>query len=49
MVVAQGADADQKTGLLLERLAQTLLYSTEDKSEGTAAFLDKRTPEFQGR
>lgn len=44
-----GADTDQRTGLLLERLAQTLLYTTEDTAEGAAAFLAKRTPDFQGR
>lgn len=49
MVIRQGAEADQKTGLLLERLAQTLLYTTEDKAEGAAAFLAKRQPEFAGR
>lgn len=49
MVIGQGAETDQKTGLLLERLAQTLLYTTEDKAEGAAAFLDKRTPDFRGR
>ncbi|MGP5621859.1 enoyl-CoA hydratase/isomerase family protein [Candidatus Corynebacterium faecigallinarum] len=49
MVVRAGADTDQRTGLLLERLAQTLLYTTEDKAEGAAAFLVKRTPDFQGR
>lgn len=49
LVIAQGAETDQKTGLLLERLAQTLLYTTEDKAEGAAAFLTKRTPEFRGR
>ncbi|MDI3329242.1 MAG: enoyl-CoA hydratase-related protein [Micrococcus sp.] len=49
MVIAQGAETDQKTGLLLERLAQTLLYTTEDKAEGAAAFLGKRSPDFRGR
>ncbi|HRO31356.1 MULTISPECIES: enoyl-CoA hydratase/isomerase family protein [Micrococcaceae] len=49
MVIGQGAETDQRTGLLLERLAQTLLYTTEDKAEGATAFLDKRTPEFRGR
>lgn len=49
LIIGQGAETDQKTGLLLERLAQTLLYTTEDKLEGTAAFLEKRKPEFQGR
>ncbi|QCU78839.1 enoyl-CoA hydratase/isomerase family protein [Citricoccus sp. SGAir0253] len=49
MVIGQGAETDQRTGLLLERLAQTLLYTTEDKAEGAAAFLARRTPEFRGR
>lgn len=49
MVITQGAETDQKTGLMLEQLAQTLLYTTEDKAEGAAAFLAKRTPEFRGR
>ncbi|GAB2753472.1 enoyl-CoA hydratase/isomerase family protein [Sinomonas soli] len=49
LVIRQGAQTDQKTGLLLERLAQTLLYTTEDKAEGAAAFLAKRRPEFVGR
>lgn len=49
LVVGPGADADQRTGLLLEQLAQTLLYTTEDKAEGAAAFLEKRAPGFEGR
>ncbi|GAA4531428.1 enoyl-CoA hydratase-related protein [Brachybacterium paraconglomeratum] len=49
LVVGQGADTDQRTGLLLEQLAQMLLYTTEDKAEGAAAFLAKRAPEFDGR
>lgn len=49
LIVRRGADADQATGLLLERLAQTLLYTTEDKTEGAAAFLGKRPPAFRGR
>lgn len=49
MVVGQGAETDQRTGLLLERLAQTLLYTTEDKTEGAEAFTQKRSPEFRGR
>lgn len=48
LVVGPGGDTDQRTGLLLERLAQTLLYTTEDKDEGAAAFLAKRTPDFDG-
>ncbi|AXK47015.1 enoyl-CoA hydratase/isomerase family protein [Brachybacterium saurashtrense] len=49
MVIRPGSDTDQRTGMLLEQLAQTLLYTTEDKAEGTAAFLAKRRPEFGGR
>lgn len=49
MVITRGAETDQTTGLMLETLAQTLLYTTEDKAEGAAAFLAKRPPEFKGR
>lgn len=49
MVVKQGAEADQKTGLMLETLAQSLLYTTEDKTEGAEAFMAKRPAEFSGR
>lgn len=49
LVIGNGAETDQRTGLLLERLAQTLLYTTEDKAEGADAFLSKRSPEFRGR
>ena len=49
MVIAPGHDTDQRTGLLLEKLAQTLLFTTDDKAEGTAAFLEKREPGFEGR
>ena len=48
LVVRAGMDADQRTGLIVERLAQALLYTTDDKREGAAAFLDKRPPSFQG-
>ena len=37
------------TGLMIERLAQTIAFSTEDRKEGTAAFLEKRTAQFQGK
>ena len=49
LAIQAGFDADQQTGLTIERLAQTVLYSSEDRIEGTSAFLEKREPEFKGR
>ena len=43
-----GYDADMATGLMLERMAQTIALSTNDRKEGTAAFLEKRQPQFTG-
>jgi enoyl-CoA hydratase/carnithine racemase len=36
-------------GLQHERDLFALAFSTEDKAEGVAAFLEKRTPEWRGR
>jgi enoyl-CoA hydratase len=44
-----GAESDQKTGLMIEKLSQAILMTTEDKYEGTTAFLEKREPKFQGK
>lgn len=49
LVIRAGMDADIRTGLVIERLAQTVLYGTEDKLEGATAFLEKRPPDFRGR
>ncbi|NDK88124.1 enoyl-CoA hydratase/isomerase family protein [Gordonia desulfuricans] len=49
LVIRSGMDADQRTGQVVERLAQALLYTTDDKREGAEAFLAKRTPEWTGR
>jgi len=48
-VIRSGMDTDQRTGLVVERLAQALLYTTDDKNEGADAFLAKRRPQFRGR
>lgn len=47
--VNRGADIEMETALYLEKLSQTILIGSEDKREGTQAFLDKRQPQFQGR
>jgi enoyl-CoA hydratase len=49
IAVSRGAETDQDTGMLIERLAQAVLFDSEDKREGTTAFLEKREPDFRGR
>ena len=46
-VIRHGFDVDHQTGILLERLAQSVLYSSTEKAEGTTAFLEKRAPDFR--
>ena len=48
-VVKLGADAPLQAALVLERKAFQLLFATEDRDEGIAAFIEKRTPKFKGR
>jgi enoyl-CoA hydratase len=48
-VVGLGADAPLATALNLERKAFQLLFATEDREEGIAAFVEKRKPVFKGR
>ena len=43
------ARVDLDSGLLIETLAQSMCYSSEDKQEGASAFLEKRKPKFTGR
>ncbi|SDK06794.1 Enoyl-CoA hydratase/carnithine racemase [Nocardioides sp. YR527] len=47
-VIRTGMDTDLRTGLVVEQLAQSLLYTTDDKREGAQAFLAKRTPNWSG-
>jgi len=47
--VNKGLEASQTQGLLLEASYFGLCASTEDKKEGTTAFLEKRAPQFHGR
>jgi enoyl-CoA hydratase len=43
------ARVDLDSGLLIETLAQAICYASDDKQEGTTAFLEKRKPRFSGR
>jgi enoyl-CoA hydratase/carnithine racemase len=43
------ADADLRSGVLAESLAQTALLATEDHREGLTAARERREPEFVGR
>jgi enoyl-CoA hydratase len=45
----KGLETSQDQGLLLEASYFGLCAATEDKKEGTTAFLEKRAPQFQGR
>jgi enoyl-CoA hydratase len=49
LVINRGFDVDMDTALLMEKLSQAVLFGSEDKIEGTQAFLDKRKPQFKGR
>jgi enoyl-CoA hydratase len=45
----KGLEMGQSEGLLLEASYFGLCAATEDKKEGTTAFLEKRAPQFHGR
>jgi enoyl-CoA hydratase/carnithine racemase len=45
----KGMETSQSEGLALEASYFGICAATEDKKEGTTAFLEKRAPKFQGR
>jgi len=47
--VNRGAETSLAEGLALEASLFALCVGTEDKKEGTSAFLEKRAPQFHGR
>lgn len=47
--INQGLETDLRSGCALESLQFGAVCTTEDKLEGTTAFLEKRKPEFKGR
>jgi len=49
LALRASARVDLDSGLLIETLAQAICLESEDKREGTSAFLEKRKPKFSGR
>ena len=47
--VNKGLETSLSEGLMLEAAYFGLCAATEDKNEGTSAFLEKRAPRFHGR
>ena len=48
-VLQEGQDVDPRVAHALEQQAFGLVFSTHDRAEGMAAFLEKRDPVFEGR
>jgi enoyl-CoA hydratase len=49
IALSASSRVDLDSGLLIETLAQAICFESEDKKEGTTAFLEKRAPKFTGR
>jgi len=47
--VNEGLRMDLEAGLEYEHKCFSLLFATEDQKEGMRAFLEKRSPKFQGK
>jgi len=47
--VNEGVETDLSSGLKLEAKYFALAAATEDRTEGTSAFVQKRAPQFQGK
>jgi enoyl-CoA hydratase len=47
--IQRGLDVDLENGLRLEAEAFAVTFSTDDRTEGMAAFLEKRKAAFKGR
>jgi enoyl-CoA hydratase len=47
-LVDEGLQASLPTALSMEMDSTALLFATADKTEGIAAFVEKRDPEFKG-
>jgi enoyl-CoA hydratase len=49
LTITRGFDLEMDSALMMEKLALAILFNSEDKNEGTQAFLDKRQALFNGR
>jgi enoyl-CoA hydratase len=49
LALAASSRVDLDSGLVIETLAQAICFESEDKREGTTAFLEKRPPKFTGK
>lgn len=49
MAINVGSNTDINSGLLIEKLALAVAFSTADRIEGASAFLEKRKAEFKGK
>jgi enoyl-CoA hydratase len=49
LVINRGFDTDMESALIIEKLAQAVLFGSHDKNEGTQAFLEKRQASFIGK
>ena len=47
--VNKGLETSVAEGVLIEASLFAVCASTDDKKEGTSAFLEKRAPKFQGK
>lgn len=47
--IHKGFDVDSDTAMWIEKLSQAVAFGTEDKKEGTLAFLEKRKAEFKNK
>ncbi|MFE4706355.1 enoyl-CoA hydratase/isomerase family protein [Peribacillus simplex] len=49
LVINRGLDTDMESALIIEKLAQAVLFGSHDKNEGAQAFLEKRKASFIGK
>jgi enoyl-CoA hydratase len=49
LALSASSRVDLDSGLLVETLAQAICFESDDKHEGTTAFLEKRKPAFKGQ